>query len=187
MQRNRHITTEYQMIQLIPVLFQILKLYRYLSILVYNAVHGGIIMEELDQNMRIMRLFRRCHAIIHSKMCGGKSSQSEILRTLHRNGPQTQKELLEKMNIRQATLSETLSKMEENGLIIKSRPENDRRVTVIDLSDKGTEITLACREKHHRQRDALLECFTDEEKQTLEKLLSKWYEHMNESEGKTCS
>ena len=77
--------------------------------------------------------------------------------------------------------------MEENGLIIKSRPENDRRVTVIDLSDKGTELTLACREKHHRQRDALLECFTDEEKQTLEKLLSKWYEHMNESEGKTCS
>ena len=144
-------------------------------------------MEELDQNMRIMRLFRRCHAIMHSEMCGGKSSQSEILRTLHRNGPQTQKELLEKMNIRQATLSETLSKMEENGLIIKSRPENDRRVTVIDLSDKGTEITLARREKHHRQRDALLECFTDEEKQTLEKLLSKWYEHMNESEGKTCS
>ena len=41
-------------------------------------------MEELDQNMRIMRLFRRCHAIVHSKMCGGKSSQSEILRILHR-------------------------------------------------------------------------------------------------------
>ena len=140
-------------------------------------------MEEMDQNLRIMSLFRRCHTIVHSRMCDGRTAQSDVLRILHRKGPLTQKQLQEKMNIRQATLSEMVSKMEAAGLLIKTRSQLDRRVTIIDLSDKGLEIMLSNREKHYAQRDALLSCFSDEEKQTLETLFRKWIEHMSESEG----
>lgn len=138
-------------------------------------------MEEIDQNMEIMKLFRRCHAIIHSRMCDGRTAQSDILRILHKNQAMTQKQLQEKMNIRQATLSETIAKMEAAGLLIKTRSQSDRRATIIKLSDKGLEITLANREKHHAQKEALLSCFTDEEKQTLEKLFTKWLKYLEES------
>ena len=71
--------------------------------------------------------------------------------------------------------------MEAAGLLIKTRSQSDRRATIIKLSDKGLEITLANREKHHAQKEALLSCFTDEEKQTLEKLFTKWLKYLEES------
>ncbi|MGM9940446.1 MAG: MarR family winged helix-turn-helix transcriptional regulator [Bulleidia sp.] len=140
-------------------------------------------MEEIDLNTKVMCLLRRCYTIAHSRMAGGKTSQSEIMRIIHRHGPKTQKQLAEKMDIRQASLSEVIAKMEESGLITKTRDRRDHRVTVINLTEKGLEITLANREKHHRQRNELLSCFTTEEKQELAQLLDKLYTHMEESEG----
>lgn len=139
-------------------------------------------MEEKDINIRIMCLFRRCYTIVHSKMAGGRTSQSEILRILHHHAPMTQKQLSEKMEIRQASMSEILSKMEEAGLIVKTRSDTDKRVTMIDLSEKGLEVTLANRDRHHAQRDALLSCFTDEEKETFLHLLQKMHDHLKEQE-----
>lgn len=139
-------------------------------------------MEEIDLNMKVMCLLRRCYTIAHSRMAGGRSSQSEIMRIIHRQGPKTQKQLAEKLDIRQASLSEVIAKMEDNGLVTKTRDQKDHRVTVIDLTEKGLETTLTNREKHHRQRDEMLSCFTTDEKKQLAQMLEKLYRHMEESE-----
>lgn len=138
--------------------------------------------EEIDINTRIMHLFKRCHSIIHSRMAGGRTSQTEILRIINKYGPMTQKDLQKYLDIRQASLSEILSKMEESGLIVKIKTEKDRRITFVELTDEGRNLTLEKREKHRKERADILSCFDDDEKECLISLLDKLYEHLKESE-----
>lgn len=53
---------------------------------------------------------------------------------------QTQKELVEKLDIEQATLANTLSRMERDGLIVRTAHPEDGRAKVIRLTEKATSI-----------------------------------------------
>lgn len=50
---------------------------------------------------------------------------------------QTQKQLVEKLDIEQATLANTLARMERDGLIIRTEHPEDRRAKIINLTDKA--------------------------------------------------
>ena len=53
---------------------------------------------------------------------------------------QTQKQLVEKLDIEQATLANTLARMERDGLIERTEHPDDRRAKIINLTEKAKSI-----------------------------------------------
>jgi MarR family transcriptional regulator, organic hydroperoxide resistance regulator len=59
-----------------------------------------------------------------------------LMHLLDRDG-QTQSELLESVGLDHSTVSKSLRRMQDAGLLIRKPAEHDRRVMVVHLSDKG--------------------------------------------------
>ena len=53
---------------------------------------------------------------------------------------QTQRELVEKLDIEQATMANTLNRMERDGLILRKEHPTDGRAQIINLTDKALAI-----------------------------------------------
>ena len=127
-----------------------------------------------------VRLLVRCaRSLNHGK--GRRPAQERILYLLMRNGTMTQKELQDRMEIAQASLSEMIAKLEKQGLIEKNKNPLDARSTVLSLSEKGA---LTADENHRIWRENeehLLDALSEEEKENLhaicEKLLLSWEEN----------
>ncbi|MGP4047721.1 MarR family winged helix-turn-helix transcriptional regulator [Streptomyces sp. 2A115] len=59
-----------------------------------------------------------------------------LMQLLDRDG-QTQSELLESVGLDHSTVSKSLRRMQDAGLLIREPAEHDRRVVVVHLTDKG--------------------------------------------------
>jgi DNA-binding MarR family transcriptional regulator len=59
-----------------------------------------------------------------------------LMHLLDRDG-QTQSELLEAVGLDHSTVSKSLRRMQEAGLLVRESAEHDRRVLVVHLTDKG--------------------------------------------------
>ena len=123
-----------------------------------------------------VRLLVRCARFLnHGK--GRRPAQERILYLLMRNGTMTQKELQDRMEIAQASLSEMIAKLEKQGLIEKKKNPRDARSTVLSLSEKGA---LTADENHRIWRENeehLLDALSEEEKEKVSLaiiIFSKW-------------
>jgi DNA-binding MarR family transcriptional regulator len=88
----------------------------------------------------------------------------------------TQKELQDILRIQPGSLSEIVAKLEEKGLVRRQKDEEDRRRSVIELTETGREEALL----QERQDDgsptfgALNEQEQEAMKAMLRKLLESW-------------
>lgn len=64
--------------------------------------------------------------------------QELVLMHLHDRDAQTQSELLASIGLDPSTLSKTLRRMQDAGLLVREPAEHDRRVMVVRLTDKGS-------------------------------------------------
>jgi DNA-binding MarR family transcriptional regulator len=121
------------------------------------------------------------HHIYHSKGNdkGYGLSQNRILMILAEEKQMTQKALQEILHIQPGSISETLSKLEEKGLIVRNKDEEDKRKSLIVLTDQGIQ---SAQELHKNDgEDEVTDLFSaldDDEKtalkDTLKKLLESW-------------
>lgn len=86
-----------------------------------------------------------------------------MLLTLQANDGASPAELCEFMDVRPSSMSELLSRMEENGLIKRVGDENDRRATKVHLSETGEASVLAIEAKIREENAKLAACFSEEE------------------------
>ncbi len=101
------------------------------------------------------------------------STQDRILTILKENGgTMGQKALQELLHVRPGSISEILGKMEEKGLIERSKDEDDRRASLISLKDEDFKA-------EEKDRFMMLE---EEEKETLKAILKKILDHETENE-----
>ena len=63
--------------------------------------------------------------------------QELVLMHLHDRDGQTQSELLASVGLDHSTISKTLRRMQDSGLLVREPAEHDRRVLVVRLTDKG--------------------------------------------------
>ena len=91
----------------------------------------------------------------------------------HQGDGVTQAALAEKMNIRPQSLSEALSKMEERGWILRRPNPQDKRGTLVYLTDEGRAQEELLAERRRRTAASLLSALDDSEKKTLSMLLDK--------------
>lgn len=88
---------------------------------------------------------------------------------------------------KQPTLSKVVQRMENEGLVARSRIRTDRRQTVVRLTPKGAQLTEALRERAQRHQDAVLEPFgADNAKMLLAMLRELLTLHPPDLSGDLC-
>lgn len=133
-------------------------------------------MKDTLQSEKLFELFQRNSHFIsrgHHHKDGGHHGQGRILSILGNMSTMSQKELLDILKIRTASLSELLIKLENNDFITRIKDENDKRNFIISVTEKG-KSAVAEFEQHRRETaEVLFGALSDEEKATLVSLLQK--------------
>ena len=92
-------------------------------------------------------------------------SQDRIIAILKENGgTMSQRTLQRLLDIKPGSISEILSKMEEKGLIERSKDDEDKRASL---------ITLISEEETMEERPSFFEMLSEEEKESLKAILNK--------------
>ncbi|MDR2032871.1 MAG: MarR family transcriptional regulator [Azoarcus sp.] len=109
----------------------------------------------------------------HFHRGGARHAQGHILSVLGESGSISQRELLERLHVRSASLSELLIKLEKSGAITRERSEKDKRNFLLQLTEKGR-LELA-EQQRHRQQGAgrLFSVLSDAERESLAALLTR--------------
>ena len=111
---------------------------------------------------------------------GGKAGQQRILMRLNTHGRITQKELQDILDISSGALSEILQKMEDGGLIFRTKSAEDKRQVDLSLTPKGTETAVSVEAHYHRTLERMFECLSAEQKTQLEETLGILVTHLDE-------
>lgn len=133
--------------------------------------NGGYILAQINKltNRRINSLFKK------ENITEFNGAQGTIIYVLMKRGPMPIKDIGRATGLAKTSLTSMLERMERQGLVEKRENENDRRSTIIGLSEKMkgyTEvldrIALAVNEGYYRgMEDKEIKCF----EATLEKIL----------------
>lgn len=136
---------------------------------------------------QVMRLhFSRTHSLLEKT--GVYPGQPPLLFSLYKQNGQSQKELATHLNVKAATMTVMIKRMEKNGLIERKQDENDQRISRIYISEKGLKI---CKELHLINKQIEKECFegfTMEEKLLMRRLLVQIRDNLKSAstEEKDC-
>ena len=109
---------------------------------------------------------------VHGKV-GTRHGQGKILSILRREDGIGQKELAERLQIRAASLSELLDKMQKSGWIQRRVNEKDRRKINIFLTEDGLGISQQMIEARRDMVNTVFGVLNAQEQEQLEILLSK--------------
>ncbi|WP_041138336.1 MarR family winged helix-turn-helix transcriptional regulator [Beduini massiliensis] len=129
---------------------------------------------ESDKLLAQMRL---CAHYLHHRN-EGKGSQERILMILNKKERISQRDLLEIVGIRSSSLSEVLTKIENNGYIVRHKKDEDKRNVEIAITPSGKKRALEVRKIHEERSKNLFASLSPQEQielsSLLEKLLSSW-------------
>ena len=84
-----------------------------------------------------------------------------------------QKELAEKTCVKPSTITIMLRKMEKSGLIEKKTDKNDRRIYIVSLTEKGSDIVKKLSSLIENLEENSLKGISEEEQDILFRLLDK--------------
>ena len=111
---------------------------------------------------------------------GGKAGQQRILSQLLVRGHMTQKELQDLLEISSGAMSEILQKMEDAGLIARTKNAEDKRQVDLSLTDDGRLRAQVVREHFLRTQDRMFECLSTAQKDQLEEILGILVAHLEQ-------
>jgi MarR family transcriptional regulator, organic hydroperoxide resistance regulator len=98
--------------------------------------------EEVGQTVqhlvRVMQLFERDQIKPH----GFTTSQAYVLTQLNKTPHLNMNELSEKLNAKTSTMTRIVNNLVRDGLIERIRDENDRRIVVVQLTEKGKKAAV---------------------------------------------
>ena len=126
----------------------------------------------------LFSLFMRSSHLIgrgHHHRGGWHHGQGQILSILSKHESLSQKNLLEIAQVRSASLSELLSKLETNGYITRGKDEQDKRSTKITITEIGKTTADEHMKRKKESAEALFTSLTEEEQITLSNLLLKLF------------
>ena len=111
-------------------------------------------------NQELLQKLRLCGHYLH-RMPDGRMSQRRILGILGEKDEMTQRELQGMLDIRSASMSEILGKIEGEGLIERRPSPEDRRAVQVRLSEEGRTVAAALRQAYDRQTEELFSCLNE--------------------------
>lgn len=94
-------------------------------------------------------------------------SQLAVLSALHVHGPMTPGALAEHERIRPPSMTRTVTSLADAGLVVKVGDASDRRLVVVELTDRGSADVTETRRRRNAWLTESLEDLTEAERQTL--------------------
>lgn len=95
----------------------------------------------------------------------------------------SQNKLAAYLSIRPQSLSELLVKLERDGYILRTKNEEDKRETLVSLTEKGEARAKEVESARTQQAEAFFSPLTQEEKDTLFELLKKLFSREEEQDA----
>ena len=86
------------------------------------------------------------------------------------NGSAFQTDIQEELRVQPGSVSELLSKLEKNDLIVRKKSRLDKRAVIISLTQKGAAETKV---RLQKEENSPFDVLTDEEQETLRTILRK--------------
>ena len=119
-----------------------------------------------------------------------KPGQRRVLEQLANAETLTQSQLRERLDIRAASLSELLGKLESRGLIYREKSKADKRSIDVSITDLGKDALEESRQLQKEMTARLLAGLDDAEKEQLSELLGKlmhgWRDAAHRGHGRPC-
>jgi|SRR5690606_9826873 len=117
--------------------------------------------------IRTLAVRHRTCAAVGLGRIGLYPGQETVLLALDRFGPMTQRQLVEWLGIEPPTLSSIAGKLEAGGFIVRSPSPQDRRATIVELTEKGRDLLPAIREVMAELAELSLEGIDEETAQVM--------------------
>lgn len=105
------------------------------------------------------------------------------MHTIHAVGderPRTMSEVAKELNITMGTLTTGIDKLIKKGYVIRRRTEEDKRVVLVELTDKGIEAKRMHDEFHQEMIRSVIDTMDTEEEIILTKSLKKLIDFFQE-------
>ena len=118
-------------------------------------------LEKADLHILLRAAF---HSMRHARF---GNTQDRILKILAENKEMDQRQLQEELHVRPGSMSEIISKLEDKGLVLRERSEDDRRHATLSLSEEGMHAASSIEIREP------VKALSDEEEETLRQLLLK--------------
>ena len=126
-----------------------------------------VLLEKLTQLQDLLVRYGHRSRLARGPMGNPYRGQGRILKLLRLTPEISQRDLLDLLDMRPQSLGELLGKLERDGYITRTPLEEDRRVMMIRLTEKGV-----CPQEAPDETD-LLDCLTGEEQVILEGYLDR--------------
>ncbi|MCO5732841.1 MarR family winged helix-turn-helix transcriptional regulator [Rhizobium sp. SSA_523] len=102
---------------------------------------------------------------------GFSPGQFPVLLALWEEDGLTQRQLLDRLEVEQATLANTLARMERDGLIIRTPHPTDRRAQIIVLTERGRELEALATDAAAEAEDQMFQGFRRFERELLKEYM----------------
>lgn len=141
-----------------------------------------------DHVMRTIRHLMRMHqhqmnTLLHDYDI--YPGQPPLMFALQRGPGRSQSELAKELDIKAATLTVMLNRMEKHGIVRREADTHDQRVSRIFLTDKGGAMLGEIRETLHTLEEQAMNGFNEEEHLLLRELLARISNNMKRYSGQT--
>jgi len=128
---------------------------------------------------RLQGLMHRRHMSgMHGPAADATRGQGRILALLRLHDGVSTKDLSYLLGVSVSSLNELLAKLEKNGYVTREPSEEDKRIMLVKLTEKGRDEKVPGGDP-----DDILSALTDEERRTFSELLDKLIAALSESLG----
>ncbi len=129
--------------------------------------------EDTEETLLIRRFQHCAHLLMHRLGREGGRARAIMALAHCERGCMSQRELARRLDIRSASVSELLAKMEESRLITRMPDPHDRRVVLVKLTGRGRAEAEHVAEQRRKANEDLFSDLSDEERSQLEAILEK--------------
>ena len=129
-------------------------------------------------NEMLVRLFRNVNVIEERAIRTGEykdvtANDMHVIEMIGMDEAKNMTSVARSLDVTTGTLTIAVNSLVKKGYVNRVRSEEDRRVVLISLSEKGKRAYLHHRNFHDRMIGAVVEELTEEEQQVLERALTK--------------
>ena len=129
-------------------------------------------------NEMLVKLFRSINVIEERAIRTGEyrdvtANDMHVIEVIGTEEAKNMTSVARSLDVTTGTLTIAVNSLVKKGYVDRVRSEEDRRVVLISLSEKGKRAYLHHRKFHDQMIDAVVEELTEEEQQVLERALRK--------------
>ena len=129
-------------------------------------------------NEVLVRLFRNINIIEERAICSGEykdvtANDMHVIEAVDMEGSRNMTSVAKTLGVTTGTLTIAVNSLVKKGYVERVRSEEDRRVVLISLSEKGRKAYLHHQRFHEQMIEAIVEELSAEEQVVLEKALVK--------------